>query len=466
MTASFWPSVSAGPFYPTLPLCHPLLRIIPGSPREAKPVLQWITQPSSSSPPQLHATSRTASAVIEVPDTASTEHWLDFAFDISDATEYIAFKVTAGAHECSATVLSQEFSGGQRALSRALVDARNVPLAILNFDFRYVTPFSVPQPAISKKPFVPRFTGHRGMGSSGPHVPWRPLENSVESFLMATLRNQNVRTIELDVQLTRDNKVVLYHNWFFRPCDRSGHPVYDRESVKIPVHSLTFDQFNRLYQQSYASNAPLSQQQRETRRMARELAIPDSCFDVQIRTLSEVCRLLPTDIGILLEIKYPAPNVQDDLDLPYPEMNHYVDLVLNDLMSSGAAHPESARRVAFLSFNADICTMLSMKQNQFPVYFSHCEVLDKPCDEFDPRSVYLQEGYRFVKSHNLDGLMLLNRLVELRPDVIKQITADDIPILTYGKSNSDAEVVRKQLETGVKGIIADDVNILMKEMGT
>ncbi|CAN8062862.1 unnamed protein product [Agarophyton chilense] len=469
MAAPVWPARSAGPHNPSVPLCRPLLRIVPGSPRDCKPVVKWIDQRSFSSHLQLHASCRSESAVIDVPPSGSTptpNQWFDFYIDVSNDTEHISFELTTATHSYSTTFLSQEFSrAGGGNMSRALVDTNNVPQAILTINYLYITPYSVPQPSIVKTSFVPTFIGHRGMGSSGPHAPWRPLENSIESFLMATLRNDAVRTIELDVQLTRDNEVVVYHDWFFRPRDHTGHPMYDRESVKIPVHNLTFAQFNNLYKQSYARHASLSQQQLETRRIARETkAITDSCFGVSLRTLSEVCRLLPTDIGFLLEVKYPAPNVQKDLAIPYPPMNHYIDRVLDGLISSGAAHPDSERKVAFLSFHPDVCMMLSMKQNQFPVYFSHCEALDKPCDESDPRCTSLEEGHRFVKSQRLDGLMLLNRLIDIRPEVIDKIVADDTPIITYGSSNSHAEVVRRQFEKGVTGIIADDVDTLLKEL--
>lgn len=468
MTASkTWPIRSAGPHRPGLPLSTSLLRIVPGCPRNGEPPVHWFNNPPPSPPYTLDAAYDNASASIVLPDPTLNpiaDQWFDFDAHLSHPTAFISFTLTAGSNRYTTHFLFNQFSTRHGVLTAALLDVHNVPVARLTIDFIYITAYSSSQLSSFKRPFIPRFIGHRGMGSSGPNAPWRPRENSVESFLAATLLNPAVTTIELDVQLTRDGKVVVFHDWFFRPLDSDGHPLHDKESIRIAVHNLTYHQLNALYQKSHPVSASLTQQQTDVRRIAQERNIDPKAFAVKVFTLAEVCSLLPPDIGILLEIKYPAPDVQEELGIPYPEKNHYVDLVLADLLQSNTGHSDMERQIAFLSFHPDICMLLSMKQHRFPVYFSHCETLDKPCDEFDPRAIDLREGLRFVKSQGLDGLMIFNELIEHRPEAVADIVAQDVPIITYGKSNKYSTVVMKQFEKGIHGVIADDVDVLMDEM--
>lgn len=299
------------------------------------------------------------------------------------------------------------------------------------------------------------------MGSSGPHAPWRLPENTIESFLCAALADTNVSTVELDVQLTKDNQCVVYHDWYIRPRGLDARPVYDHDAVRAPVYSLTFHQFDALYRQGLQADLCMSEKRIAFRKWAHDKHdIPLSAFDACARTLRQVCDLLPPHISILLELKYPSEDVQEAGLLPYPEMNHYIDLILADL----PAH--SARKIAFLSFHPDICLMLSLKQTRHPVYFSHCETDDKPCDEFDPRCVDLREGVRFVKAHGVDGIMAYAPLVESKPRIVEDFVADGYPVITYGDRNCDQAHVQAQFDLGVSGVIADDVDVLAAKFGS
>lgn len=171
--------------------------------------------------------------------------------------------------------------------------------------------------------------------------------------------------------------------------------------------------------------------------------------------------MLPKEVGMLLEIKYPSPDMQDRLPLPFPDRNVFLNIILDDLLASANTRD---RNIAFLCFEPDICKMVALKQNAFPVYLSHCQTLDKPCDEFDPRRIDLLTGFDFVKSNQLDGIMILNKLIDIRGDAMEKILKDKVPILTYGKSNCDAAFVQKQFEMGVDGVIADDVPTLVKDL--
>lgn len=177
---------------------------------------------------------------------------------------------------------------------------------------------------------------------------------------------------------------------------------------------------------------------------------------------------MPEEIGFLIELKYPDEGTRARMGLKCPDRNTFVDGVLEELFSCPT---KGRRRVAFLCFEPDICDMLTLKQSVFLVYLSHCEVLDKPCDEEDPRCVDLSTGMDFVKSHRLDGLMIFNEftahcawLTRKRADIVQKAVAAKIPVLTYGVGNSDARFVKQQLDLGVSGVIVDDVQDLVADM--
>lgn len=472
-----WPTCPAGPCFPEIPLASPILRVVPGSPRDALAPLDWLGAPALATDPVLVANQAGESARIPLPtDLIIPPHWFDFQYIRSVPESYISFSIVHPSDRISGNPYHHTIATGillladvptQGVYTLPLISPLGIPIARLRLTVQLVTEHDacLKMHAIrNKRPFVPRFTGHRGMGSSGQHAPWRPLENTPTSYLHAAFSNPEITAIELDVQPTADNKAVVFHDWVFRPRDEFARPVYNPDSVRIPLHGLTLAQFDELYRQSYpTAEAPFFPKldsgfnDKHPRLQADECGVPRDAWDVKARTLGDMCAILPKQIGILVELKYPPPNVQEALKLPYPSKDDFVNCVLDDLMSSKAIE---TRNIAFLCFEPDVCEMLSLKQQSFPVYLSHSEILDKPCDEDDPRCVYLEEGSRFVSTRGLDGIMMFNKLIETKPDVIADLVHRQVPILTYGTRNSDAQFVQRQFDTGVGGVIVDDVHAM------
>lgn len=341
-------------------------------------------------------------------------------------------------------------------LVRPLIDSTGSPLAALTLDYQIITPYTGVPPVV-KEASVPRFTGHRGMGSSGKSAPWRVLENSPESFLLAALENEKVTAVEFDVQLTKDGKVILHHDWFIRPSGGRDKGVGSKgDALRMPIYSLRFDEFDEVFRKLHQQpevGAKITKLVQERSDVSKDV------FDVGAWSLSRLCELLPEEIGMLVEVKYPSPNEQDEWGFPYPEKNEFVNAVLSELFG---VERNQRREISFLSFDADLCMLLAMKQINYPVFLSHCETIDKPCDEFDPRCIDVEEGFKFVKAQGFKGMMLFNELVEKRPEVISKVIGEGFPIITYGMRNSDAGFVRKQFELGISGVIADDVDVLLR----
>lgn len=218
--------------------------------------------------------------------------------------------------------------------------------------------------------------------------------------------------MELDIQLTRDGVPVVYHNWTER-----GHYIHNMTSKEC-----------------------------------RERP------DMLLPSLAETCQALTPDVGMLVEVKYPPPNVQARDAIPYASLNSIVDRTLKVLMAEAAAS-NSARSIALLSFDADICTMMQLKQAVFPVYMLHCEERDGlECDDADPRTVCVERGIAFAESQHFAGMILFAELVMENELLARRVTSSGLHLMTYSALNANPEVAFRQLhDLGVEGIITDDV---------
>lgn len=472
---TYWPLRSAGPDLVNRAIDTSVLRIIPGCPRFQLGPIRWL---SSTVPNDVQLTLKAelnkASANITLPTNLSSpiaHERFDFCLPPSTSENaYILFALSLGNAPHSVVykgLLSLfEVSCDAELMQCTLRNTTGAPVALLYITCLRVTPHAAALAAagtLYKRPFTPRFSGHRGIGPSGSKAPWRVMENSIESFMLASAFETPVKTVELDVQLTADGRTIVFHDWFFRSREPNGHSDPNSNAIYSPVYDLTFAQMDSLIRQSYKCPEPYpeSLDRERLRDLAAERQLPSNLFDIRARSLRDVLESLPADIGVFVELKYPSPDVQADLNLPYPERDALVNAVLDDIFASIRT---KRRSIAFLCFEPDICDMLALKQNSFPVYFSHCEALDKPCDEFDPRTINLPNGLDFVKNYSLDGLMLFNQLIRERPEVVQQIVSQKIPIITYGDTNCDSAFVEEQFDAGVSGVIADDIHVLLKDL--
>lgn len=184
---------------------------------------------------------RLASSMTSLPvdNGALASFWMEFGLPSFSspgiyARTHISFSVTTASDDVisSAVTLLTDLLEPKKMYIPAVTPTGEL-IARLVMTSLLITPHPMATALTSeKKSFVPRYTGHRGMGSSGPHAPWRPLENTPHSFLEAATSETQVNTVELDVQPTADGRVVVFHDWFFRPRDPSGQVMFDRDTVR------------------------------------------------------------------------------------------------------------------------------------------------------------------------------------------------------------------------------------------
>lgn len=439
---------------PPRPLRAPLLRLVPGDARSHRPpvALRGAT-PGRDAPLALALRCRghAGDAVVldvGVGGTMRPDVWVDFVDGGGGGGGRGAFEVgvtvTAAGGEVLGTgcLLASDFEeAGKGVVTRAL-QGPGAPAACVGeftFEFLVVTPFagacddgsvvseeseelgeeggggstarSSSSSAASTTSVPPMFAGHRGLGSrrTGPVV----AENTIDSFSLAT-QGEHVSHVELDVQLSRDGVPIIHHDW----CQEKKQFMYHLAADECQSND----------------GRPLP-------------------------TLTEACTRLPPHVGMLVEVKYPPPNVQRSLRIPFPDHNLIADNTLRSLLCE-AAEGNASRSIVIMSFDADLCTMFALKQTAYPVYFLHCEERDGPeCDDADPRTVCVERGIAFARSQpGIAGMVLFAEMVLEDNTLARRIASSGLSVMTYSDINKDPETALVQLrDLGVQGVIADDV---------
>lgn len=373
---------------------------------------------------------------------------------------------------------------------------------------------TLPASAACAAPIPPRFAGHRGVGKRGTS---RVQENTLLSFLSAT-RGPHVSAVELDVQLTRDGHPVIYHDFFVK---RVG------VDVDVPVYSLTLEQWRKLAPSLMESSGvghpaevpgagrltaaggggsgggvsggggngggvggdhperpvggagstsgarPYSSDDVDAAERPRKGATgsaaayppfrPDGVLHDELPTLKRICRKVPADVGFLVELKVPPPELLAERSLPYPERNTLVDATLARVFREAN---NTGRSISFLSFDADVVLMLQLKQDRYPVYYLNSETREPLNDQTDPRTITFGGGLAWASACRLAGMVLSADMVleDGGSDRVAAVKAAGMTLMTYGTANSKPKDALLQMTMGVDGVIADNVAVVAAEV--
>ncbi|KAA8494490.1 Glycerophosphocholine phosphodiesterase GPCPD1 [Porphyridium purpureum] len=471
-----WPRTGLGVLPSDFPLRRCLLRMVMGHPRESRPAVQlhdrvldqisnlFGTSGSNDLHFALDVSVMSENVHVRLQD-GFAPMWLDFQaekLDDFDVSVQILCRnklhgnfVIVG----NSFVLASEMAAGMHGvLTRPVLRREMGKQAIvgkLSLEFMMCTPcpdsvllVREPVSAASRIPQFSKLIGHRGSGGRRTHY---VQENTILSFLAAVMA-ANITHVELDVQLTRDGEPIVFHDFFFRKRDSQWSTS---QEIRVAPYSVTFAEWRGL-QQSWC----VAKDDDDLAVHAHEDSgeIPDD-----LPSLHDVCCMLPESVGLLIELKYPTP--EQTHEIPYPNRNHFVDAVLNRVASSLHHHPR--RSIVFLSFDADLCAMLRMKQERFPVLFLNSERRERGNDMKDPRTVSIEHAAEYAAASRLDGMVVLSDMVLENAQLPACIRDHGLnTVLTYGRTNSDAASARRQLELGVDALIADNVALLSRQLSS
>lgn len=376
-------------------------------------------------------------------------------------------------------------------LKKSLVNVAKIPileattlevLGTVKFEVMLVTSFQHPKMTFGdsgvywKSMVAPRVIGHRGNGMNSPDRKSLQLgENTMESFIAAA--SLGASYVEFDVQLTKDNVPVVYHDF-----------LVAESGIDIPMHALTLEQFLGLNEQNENSEDEVSGRRGDTRddtfiskgrikghasvdavreRMRHTKTWKQKKYKGNSRgstiasrfvTLAELFKKVPMKVGFNIEVKYPMLDESqiEDIGQVGPDMNHFVDTILKTVFEN-----KGQRNVVFSSFHPDICTMLSLKQPSIPILF----LTDSGCSPVaDVRSSSLQNAIRFARKWNLLGIVTNAKPIVKCPRLASVIKASGLVCVTYGSENNDPTNVKLEMTAGIDAIIADSVLAVRKEL--
>ncbi|EJS41436.1 YPL110C [Saccharomyces arboricola H-6] len=372
-------------------------------------------------------------------------------------------------------------------------------LGTLKFEYIIITPFEHPKLPLERtetywKSLVStRVIGHRGLGKNNPNKSLQIGENTVESFIMAA--SLGASYVEFDVQLTKDNVPVVYHDF-----------LVAETGVDIPMHELTLEQFLDLnnvdkehiqrgtgHSSCHINGVEMALQQNRRRsvddsdvntlkrawdlydadpeqkssnshwsnnRMRLTKTFKKNNFKGNARghsiassfvTLKELFKKIPANVGFNIECKFPMLDEAEEEELGQImiEMNHWVDTVLKIVFDNA-----NGRDIIFSSFHPDICIMLSLKQPVIPILFLTEGGSQKIADS---RTLSLQNCVRFAKKWNLLGIVSAAAPILKAPRLVQVVKSNGLVCVTYGTDNNDPENASIQIDAGVDAVIVDSV---------
>lgn len=198
--------------------------------------------------------------------------------------------------------------------------------------------------------------------------------------------------VEFDVQLSKDLVPVIYHDLHVYVSLKKKKSLDENDYLELPMNELTLEQLKHLKVYHSAEGR------------SRQPKFFDEHLDEHqpFPQLSDVFDALDENVGFNIEVKWNMELLdgRHEVDRINKNPNVYVDCILNVVLSKAIN-----RRVVFSSFDPDICTMLRLKQNIYPVMFLSQGISDRYEMFHDPRGDYIENAVFHANSNGLLGIV-------------------------------------------------------------
>uniref|UniRef100_A0A1I7YGG9 Glycerophosphocholine phosphodiesterase GPCPD1 n=1 Tax=Steinernema glaseri TaxID=37863 RepID=A0A1I7YGG9_9BILA len=300
----------------------------------------------------------------------------------SVAVEYLGFRIEVygerdGKWEMigMAYAMPSSFPGDFGKAALPILKKNGLPVGKIDVDYLFIHPLKIPHPdqltnVSYRKHWKKRSTlevGHRGMGNSYTKFA-AARENTLYSLDAAAKKGADY--VEFDVQLTKDRVAVVFHDFHVLvsvakrtpsllnlTCDADKRQIVDMHEMAIK--DLKYDQL-RLLHLDHVGHHDIDH---KMTKVTGEINEADEFRPFP--RLSEALMKVDPDVGFNIEVKYPMMQ-KDGLHEceNYFGRNEVIDVILSDVLNHAGN-----RRIVFSSFDPDICTMISLKQNKYPVLF-------------------------------------------------------------------------------------------------
>lgn len=276
--------------------------------------------------------------------------------------------------------------------------------------------------------------GHRGSGMnkalSADKRYQAMMENTISSFNEAG--KFGVRFVEFDVQVTRDDRAVIFHDDFIVTEE-------DEIVVEKRIGEVTLEEFLSygLQKDGHKVGKPLLRKAQDGRFLNWKVSVEDS-----LCTLQEAFEKVDLFIGFNIELKF-----DDEIQYTEDQLRHILQVILEDVQKNA-----QGRQIFFSSFHPDAAQMVRKLQDTYPVLF----LTDGGVHKYlDFRRNSFEEAVKVCITGGLQGIVTEVRAILQDPGAISKIKESDLCLLTYGQLNNVPETVYLQNLIGIDGVIVD-----------
>ncbi|KAD5317171.1 hypothetical protein R6Q59_032502 [Mikania micrantha] len=277
--------------------------------------------------------------------------------------------------------------------------------------------------------------GHRGTGMNLLQSPDPRMKSIKENSILAfnTAGKFNLDFIEFDVQVTKDDYPVIFHDVFIFTQDIKGVIIEKR------VTDMTLDEFLSYGPQREPNKVgkPLFRKTKDGRIFEWKVEKDD-----HLCTLEEVFQKVNHSKGFNIEFKF-----DDNIAYKEEELAHVIQVVLRIIFKYA-----KNRAIFFSSFLPDAALLIRKLQSAYPVFF----LTNGGVETYtDVRRNSLDEAMKLCLAGSLNGIVAEVRSILRNPGVIKTIKDLKLSLISYGQLNNVCEVVDAQILMGVDGVIVD-----------
>uniref|UniRef100_A0AAG5CWB2 GP-PDE domain-containing protein n=1 Tax=Anopheles atroparvus TaxID=41427 RepID=A0AAG5CWB2_ANOAO len=329
--------------------------------------------------------------------------------------------------------------------------SKHRPLGMMRIEYLKVTPL-LPTRCTLERSYIrywnKRWTGldvgHRGSGTSFKASDGNVIrENTIASLKKAVAHGADM--VEFDVQLSKDLVPVIYHDFDIYVSLKRKTTLETNDMLELPMRELTLEQLRTLKVYHVVEGR------------TREARFFDDDLEEHqpFPQLAEALNQIDPHCGFNIEVKW-SQKLKDgrmESELTF-DSNLYVDCILRVVLEHAAD-----RRIVFSCFDADICTMLRLKQNLYPVMFLTLGVTSRYPSYHDPRCNSIETAVRNACATELLGIVAHTEDLLRDQTQVNLATEKGLIIFCWGDDNNCKDTIKHLKSLGIHAIIYDKMDI-------
>ncbi|XP_076383974.1 glycerophosphocholine phosphodiesterase GPCPD1 isoform X3 [Megalopta genalis] len=311
--------------------------------------------------------------------------------------------------------------------------------------------------------------GHRGLGTSFHTKNCANVrENTIASLKTASYHGADM--VEFDVQLSKDHVPVIYHDFYVSISLKRKKQIEAMDMLEIPVKDLTLEQLHLLKDFYYPGDSlgkvlyVVDKAEQKVTQLVYHVAEGREknprFFDEDLEdhqpfpTLQAVLQELEQHVGFNIEIKWTMQLKDGTFELNHPfDLNLYLDTILKVVLEYGGN-----RKIVFSSFNPDICAMIRLKQNKYPVVFLTQGITSKYPTYHDPRCQTVAMAVRHALAADILGINVHTEDILRDPSQVKFVKDAGLIIFCWGDDNNDKATIQHLKKLGLHAVIYDKID--------